>query len=96
MPRISEEFARRMVAKDVKMLGVESPSVTDVNNLPEVSLIHEILLIGNVTIVEGLTNLDQLKSTRVLFGAMPLTLAPSDGAPVRAFAIEGVSPDILN
>ena len=95
MPRISEELARWMVARGVKMLGVEPPSVADVNNLPEVTLIHEILLGGNVTIVEGLTNLDRLTSDRVLFGALPLKLKDSDGSPVRAFAIEGIAPDAL-
>lgn len=95
MPRISEELARWMVEKQVRLLGVEPPSVADVNNLAEVTLIHEILLAGKINIVEGLTNLDALNRTRVLFGATPLKLHQSDGAPVRAFAIEGVDPDLL-
>ena len=95
MPRISEELARWIVAHQVRLLGVEPPSIADVNNLPEVTLIHDILLAGKINIVEGLTNLDQLKSIRVLFGAMPLKLARSDGSPVRAFAIEGVDPHLF-
>ncbi len=89
LPRIGEKLAQWCVEKKVKLLGVEPPSVADVNNLPEVTRIHEILLGGGVTIVEGLTNLDQLTHERVFFGALPLKLAGGDGCPVRAFAIDG-------
>jgi kynurenine formamidase len=93
LPRISDELAHWCVNRGVNMLGVEPPSVADVNNLEEVTRIHKILLGGGVTIVEGLTNLDQLASERVLFAALPLKLAGGDGSPVRAFAIEGVDPE---
>ena len=89
LPRISEELALWCVAKKVKLLGVEAPSVADVNNRAEVTRIHEILLSGGVIIVEGLTNLDQLTNDRVFFAALPLKLAGADGSPVRAFAIDG-------
>ena len=89
MPRISEDLAHWCVERRVKMLGVEPPSVADVNNREEVARIHRILLGGGVTIVEGLTNLDRLHESRVFFGALPLPFAGGDGAPVRAFAIEG-------
>ena len=95
MPRISAELARWMVTKEVRLLGVEPPSVADVTDLPEVSLIHEILLEGRINIVEGLTNLEALTTNYVLFGATPLKLHHSDGSPVRAFAIEGVDPNLL-
>ena len=88
MPRISEELARWCVERGVNLLGVEPPSVADVNNREEVTRIHQILLGGGVTIVEGLTNLDQLTAERVFFAALPLRLAGGDGSPVRAYAIE--------
>ena len=87
-PRISEGLARWAVEHRVRMLGVEPPSVADVNNLPEVTLIHEILLGGDIVIVEGLVNLGQLQP-RVFFGALPLKINNGDGSPCRAFAIEG-------
>jgi arylformamidase len=90
-PRISEELARWCVAKKVKMLGVEPPSVADVNNLAEVTLIHKILLGGPVVIVEGLTNLDALREPKVFFVATPLKIESGDGCPCRAFALEGGS-----
>ncbi|MDO8541553.1 MAG: cyclase family protein [Opitutaceae bacterium] len=89
LPRISSELAEWCVARGVNMLGVEPPSVADVNNRDEVTRIHKILLGGGVTIVEGLAHLDRLAQERVLFAALPLRLAGGDGSPVRAFAIEG-------
>ncbi len=95
LPRISEELAQWCVARRVKILGVEPPSVADVANLPEVTRIHHILLGGGVTIVEGLAQLDQLAQPRVFFAALPLKLAAGDGCPVRAFAAEGVDPAVF-
>jgi arylformamidase len=89
LPRVGDELAAWCVEKRVRLLGVEPPSVADVNNLGEVTRIHRILLGGGVTIVEGLTHLDQLVNERVFFVALPLKLAGGDGSPVRAFAIDG-------
>ena len=88
LPRISESLARWCVDRRIRMLGVEPPSVADVNNLAEVTLTHKILLGGGVTIVEGLTHLEQLTHERVYFFALPLKLAGGDGCPVRAFALD--------
>jgi arylformamidase len=93
LPRIGEELARWCVAHRVRMLGVEPPSIADVNNREEVTTIHRILLEGGVTIVEGLAHLDRLTSPRVTFFAMPLKLSGADGSPVRAFAIDTPTPD---
>jgi arylformamidase len=89
LPRLSETLASWCVAKKVKLLGVEPPSVADVNNLPEVTRIHKILLGGGVTIVEGLCNLDQLTGPKFFFAALPLKIAGGDGCPCRAFAVDG-------
>jgi kynurenine formamidase len=94
LPRLTEELAQWCVDHRVKILGVEPPSVADVNNLPEVTRIHHILLGGGVTIVEGLAYLDRLTQPRVLFAALPLKLAGGDGCPVRAFAVEGIDPEL--
>jgi len=88
LPRLGEDLAEWCVAHRVKLLGVEPPSVADVNNLPEVTRIHRILLGGGVTIVEGLAHLDRLTQPRVFFHALPLRLAGGDGCPVRAFAYD--------
>lgn len=89
LPRVSEALARWCADRSVAMLGVEPPSVADVNNMEELTRIHRILLKGNVVIVEGLANIDQLQEPKVLLIASPLKVAGGDGAPCRAFAIEG-------
>ncbi|MEX2138372.1 MAG: cyclase family protein [Pirellulales bacterium] len=90
LPRLSEAAARWCVERKVKLLGVEPPSVADVNNLDELTRIHRILLAGGVTIVEGLANLDQLREPKVWFAALPLKIEGGDGCPCRALAVEGV------
>ncbi|MEM6470001.1 MAG: cyclase family protein [Planctomycetota bacterium] len=91
-PPISEELARWMVERGVRLVGVEPPSVADVNDLEAVTRIHKILLGAGIIIVEGLTGLAQLQEGRCVFGAMPLKVDGGDGAPCRAFAIEGLIP----
>ena len=93
LPRLSEALARWCVERKVRLLGVEPPSIADVNNLAEVTLIHRILLGGRVVIVEGLTNLDQLQAEKVFFVALPLKPLGGDGSPCRALAIEGIPPE---
>lgn len=88
LPRISEPLAHWCVENQVKMLGVEPPSVADVNNLTEVTKIHQILLGGNIIIIEGLCQLDQLSKTEVLLIALPLKIQGGDGAPTRVIALE--------
>lgn len=85
LPRISEELANWCIQKRIKILGVEPPSVADVNNLPEVTRIHRLLLGAQITIVESLCNLDKLNE-QVYFMALPLKLVDGDGCPVRAIA----------
>ena len=88
LPRISLDLANWMVEKQVAMVGVEAPSVADVNNLQEVTDVHRALLGGNVVIVEGLMNLDQITSKVVQFVGLPLRVIGGDGTPIRAIAIE--------
>lgn len=88
LPRISVELAEWLVERGVAMVGVEGPSVADVNNMAEVTAVHQTLFHGNVLIVEGLAHLNQLTQDRVEFIALPLNMPGLDGSPVRAIAIE--------
>ena len=54
LPRISLELAQWLVEKQVGLIGVEPPSVADVNNMNELTEVHQTLFRGNVVIVEGL------------------------------------------
>jgi kynurenine formamidase len=88
LPRVSLELAEWCAARGVRMLGVEPPSIADVNNLDELIAVHRVLLQAGVIVVEGLANLDQIRREKVTFMALPLKVAGGDGAPVRAFALE--------
>jgi predicted dehydrogenase/kynurenine formamidase len=88
LPRISLELARWLVERRVALVGVEPPSVADVNDLREVTDVHQTLFRGNVVILEGLANLDQLRKPVVTLVALPLRIVGGDGSPVRAIAIE--------
>ena len=88
LPRVSDELAHWCADHQVNFLGVEPPSVADVNNLEELTRIHKILLSAGITIVEGLGNLDALRAHKVFFVAAPLKIAGGDGSPCRAFAFE--------
>ena len=89
LPRISNELADWLVERQVGLIGVEPPSVADVNDIEEVTSVHQTLFRGGVVIIEGLTNLDQLSKSIVQFVALPLKIAGGDGTPVRAIAMEG-------
>ena len=93
-PRIGEDLALWCAEHGVKMLGVEPPSVADVNHLPEVTRVHEILLGADIVIVEGLVHLNELVDDKVFFAALPLKISGGDGTPCRAFAIEGNYPPL--
>lgn len=88
LPRISEDLAKWCVNNKVNLLGVEPLSVADVEDLAEVTKIHQILLGGDVTIIEGLKNLDHIKSKQVFLVALPLKIRNGDGAPARVIAFE--------
>ncbi|WP_404305275.1 cyclase family protein [Neorhodopirellula lusitana] len=87
LPRISIELAQWLVQQQVALIGVEPPSVADVNQIDELTEVHQTLFRGGVVIVEGLANLDQIHCEEVEFIALPLKIVGGDGCPVRAIAI---------
>ena len=88
LPGIHESLARWFVGKGINMLAVEPPSIADVTDMAEVTKIHEILLGGDIIIVEGLTNLDAVSKEKVKLIALPLKIKGGDGAPARVIAME--------
>ncbi len=88
LPRISTDAAHWLVQRGVVFVGVEPPSVADVNDLPEVTDVHQILLSAEIVIAESLTNLDKLPTDRAFtIVALPLKIAGGDGAPARVIAM---------
>jgi kynurenine formamidase len=88
LPRISLPLAEWLAGREIALLGVEPPSVADVNSPAELTSVHRALLGAGIVIVEGLANLDALQLEEVTFIALPLKLEGGDGSPVRAIAIE--------
>lgn len=86
LPRISKELAEWMVANGVNILGVEPPSVADVNNLKEVDEIHKILL-KSVIIIEGLVNTEKISSKMIELVALPLKIGGGDGCACRVIGV---------
>lgn len=88
LPRISKALAEWCADHKISMIGVEPPSVADVNNIAELTEIHSILLGADIVIVEGLCNLEEIKKKKVKLIALPLKIQNGDGAPCRVVAIE--------
>ncbi|MDF3904362.1 cyclase family protein [Paracoccus sp. AS002] len=51
---------------------------------------HDVLLRQGVTLIEYIANTAALSASRVLLSAAPLKIENADGAPARAYAIEGL------
>ncbi len=79
-PAITEEIANYLMAKKVKIVGVDMCSV-DHEPFP----VHRILLKEEVLIIENLTNLEELEGKEFKVYAFPIKLQV-DGAPTRVVA----------
>ena len=79
-PEMSEEVARYLASKKVKMIGLDMCSP----DKPPFKA-HRVLLGAEVLIIENLTNLKNLSGKKFKIYALPLKLA-LDGAPARVIA----------
>lgn len=88
-PYLSEEVARWMVEKQVKMMGIDAitPDMPTPMRPPDFKFpIHHILLDNDVLIIENLANLDRVAGQRVRLYAFPLKIQGSDGGQARVVA----------
>lgn len=81
-PVITQQFADALVAKKVKMIGLDTWSADKGAPFP----IHKTLLGNDILIVEGLTNLDKLLGKKFKVYVAPLKMDNFDGSPCRVFA----------
>ncbi|MGE5790180.1 MAG: cyclase family protein, partial [Syntrophaceae bacterium] len=88
LPWIGRELALWCVARKVKLIGVEPPSVAILTDMQELQAVHRILLGGDIVLVEGLCNLEEIRKPKVKVIALPLKIEGDDGAPARVIAIE--------
>jgi arylformamidase len=80
---ISEDGARFLVDRGVKLVGVDYLSVAPYKQSRPT---HQVLLQAGVVIVEGL-DLSKVSQGRYTLYCLPLKLAGSDGAPARAVLV---------
>ncbi|OVE76887.1 cyclase [bacterium F11] len=90
-PFFSEEAAKWLVEKGIKLVGYDTPMPDNPKNgfhSDNDSPIHKIFLGKNVVLVEYLCNLNQLEGPEVELIVAPLRIVKGDGAAARCFAIE--------
>lgn len=86
---INEESALWFRDKKVKCVGFgDGVSVESCN--ADVKPFHDILMAENITFLEVLKNLDQLKTDIFFISFAPMPILGLDSCPVRAYAIEGL------
>jgi arylformamidase len=84
-PTLTEDAARLLVDRGVRLLGTDAPSPDrlDAHELP----VHRALLGAGIAIVENLL-LDGVAPGEYELIALPLRLAEADASPVRAVLVE--------
>ena len=84
-PALTEDAARLLVDRGVRLLGTDAPSPDrlDAHDLP----VHRVLLDAGIAIVENLL-LDDVAPGEYELIALPLRLSEADASPVRAVLVE--------
>ena len=83
-PGLSESAAKYLVEKQVKLVGIDSPSIDLGKN--EKFSVHNIFSKSDVIIVENLCNLEKIRRKNFTLIVLPLKLKNASGSPVRAVA----------
>lgn len=86
---VNGETARWMVEHKVKSVGF-GDGVSIENRNEDVKPFHDICMAENITFLEVLKNLDQLKAESFFISFAPLYIKGLDSCPVRVYAIEGL------
>jgi arylformamidase len=88
-PYLTEDGADWLVAKQVRMVGMDVQSVDLPHSLRESGFSYtslRILLRHGIPVMHNLTNLQSLRGTRVMLFALPVNFHGADGAPARIVA----------
>lgn len=85
-PGLSEGAAAWLLARKVKLVGLEQPSVHTTLHRE----VHKALLASGMVVLETVANMHEITTQRVYLAALPVKLAGLDGAPTRVVAIEGL------
>lgn len=83
MDELDEAIVEKMIAKNLKLLGVEGQSVGNAS-------VHRTLLLQKVVLLEGI-RLEKVPDGRYFLFAAPLKLSECDGAPCRAILLDDIN-----
>lgn len=86
---VNGETAGWLLKRKVKCVGF-GDGVSIENSNDDVKPFHDILMAANVTFLEVLKNLDELKQDTFFISFSPLYIKGLDSCPVRVYAIEGL------
>ncbi|TIU58037.1 MAG: cyclase family protein [Mesorhizobium sp.] len=89
-PYISEDAARWLVKRGVRLLGMDTPQADSPKNgrgSERDSPVHKILLGADMIKLEYMTNLRALGTDEFQLIALPLKIREGDGSPVRCIGI---------
>jgi kynurenine formamidase len=89
-----KEGVEYLLQKKIKMVGFDDsvcPENPIINSPPDINkfFTHDLMLSNDIPIIEGLTNLSELRKTRFLFFGFPAKMGGLESFPIRALAIEG-------
>jgi arylformamidase len=95
-PYTSRDACRWLVDRGVKAVGYDYPPDHAIRTMifdPGATVTrqdcttHDVFFPAGITVIEYLTNLDEIRAARCRFIALPLKLEGADGSPVRAIAL---------
>jgi kynurenine formamidase len=90
---IAKDGVEYLAQKKIKMLGVDDTVFPENPIYRRKSLenyhTHDQMLSNGIPIIEGLTNLGELKKPRFLFFGIPAKMGGLEAFPIRAVAVEG-------
>ena len=86
---IGEESALWLKENRVKCVGF-GDGVSIENSNEDVKPFHDILMAENITFLEVLCNLEELREDTFFMSCSPLPIRGLDSCPIRAYAIEGI------
>ncbi|MGQ9630368.1 MAG: cyclase family protein [bacterium] len=87
MPHLTPEAAEWLRDHKIKMLGIDNNFRLG-EDVPSGRKLHDILMSHNVTLIEWLDNLGELRRREFFFIALPFKVKQMDSSWVRAIAIE--------
>ena len=88
-PYLSEDAARWLIDRKVRMVGMDVQSVDLGHSLRREGFTYtslRLLLEAGIPVLHGLANLDKIGNRRCELTAAPICFVGADGAPTRAFA----------